>query len=110
MATQAKTVDELLKALAPLQPQARKMFGEYGLYLDGKIIGSLADDQLFVKVTPVGLSYLDESHLCPAYPGAKPSLRVPDARWGEGAWLRSFLQATADALPLPPPKKPKKGS
>ena len=108
MATRPEIVDELLKRTHPLPLQARKMFGEYGIYLDGKIVGVLSDNELFVKVSPVGMSYLDESHLCPAYPGAKPSLRVPEARWTDGAWLRDLLQATANALPAPPPKAAKK--
>ena len=32
----------------------RKMFGEYGIYCDGKIFGVICDDQFFVKVTEAG--------------------------------------------------------
>ena len=28
----------------------RKMFGEYGIYCDGKIFGVICEDQLFVKI------------------------------------------------------------
>ena len=28
----------------------RKMFGDYGIYLDGKIFGLICDDQLFIKI------------------------------------------------------------
>lgn len=28
---------------------ARPMFGEYGLYWDGKLIGLICDNQLFIK-------------------------------------------------------------
>ena len=37
---------------------ARKMFGEYGVYCDGKIVGLVCDDQLFVKVTEAGRAWL----------------------------------------------------
>ncbi len=30
---------------------AKPTFGEYGVYVDGKMIGSVRDDQLFVKPT-----------------------------------------------------------
>ena len=30
---------------------ARKMFGDYGLYCDGKIVGLICDDRLYVKPT-----------------------------------------------------------
>ena len=32
----------------------RKMFGEYGLYCDGKFFGCICDDQFFVKMTEAG--------------------------------------------------------
>ena len=31
----------------------RKMFGEYGLYCDGKIFALICEDELFIKVTAV---------------------------------------------------------
>jgi len=30
---------------------AKKMFGEYGIYLDGKIFGLICDNKLFIKPT-----------------------------------------------------------
>lgn len=32
----------------------RKMFGEYGIYCNDKIVALVCDDQLFVKVTEAG--------------------------------------------------------
>ena len=32
----------------------RKMFGEYGMYCDGKIFALICDDQFFVKITQKG--------------------------------------------------------
>ena len=29
----------------------KKMFGEYGLYCDGKFFGCVSDDEFFVKIT-----------------------------------------------------------
>ena len=40
----------------------RKMFGEYGIYLDGKFIGVVCDNQFFVKITKAGEEILPE---CP---------------------------------------------
>ncbi len=107
MGTSLKTVEFLCEALLPLELRARPMFGEYGLYLGEKMVALMSDEQLFVKPTPAGAAFLGEEHLCPAYPGAKPSLRVPDERWREKAWLTAFLVATEAALPVPKPKKPK---
>lgn len=107
MGTSQKTVDFLCTALLPLELRARPMFGEYALYLGEKLVALLCDEQLFVKLTPAGATFLDESHLCPPYPGSKPALRVPDERWREKAWLTALLVATEQALPAPKPKKPK---
>ena len=43
----------------------RKMFGEYGIYLDGKFIGVICDNQFFVKITKAGEEILPE---CPNRP------------------------------------------
>ncbi|MFR5876213.1 MAG: TfoX/Sxy family protein [Eubacterium sp.] len=32
----------------------RKMFGEYGMYCDGKIFALICDNQLFIKITEKG--------------------------------------------------------
>ena len=31
-----------------------KMFGDYGIYCDGKIFGLICDNQLFIKITKAG--------------------------------------------------------
>ena len=44
----------------------KKMFGEYGVYCNGKIFGVICDDQLFIKITEAGRK------LCPDLPEAPP--------------------------------------
>ena len=34
----------------------RKMFGEYGIYCNRKIVGVICDDQLFLKITEKTIS------------------------------------------------------
>jgi len=47
MATQQRTVDYLLEQAAGAGTvTAKPMFGEYGIYIDGKMIGSICDDRL----------------------------------------------------------------
>lgn len=41
--------DYVLEQLAPLSVKARPMFGGFGLYLDSKFFGIIAEDQLFFK-------------------------------------------------------------
>ena len=84
----------------------RKMFGEYALYLDGKIVALVCDNQMFLKPTDEGLAYLGKVSEAPPYPGAKNfyllSAEVEDADVLQGALL-----VTARALPEPRPKPPR---
>jgi TfoX/Sxy family transcriptional regulator of competence genes len=108
MASDQRTVDFIVEQLAPLGVSARKMFGEYGLSLDGKSIGVICDNQLFVKPTEAGRAFLGEVAEAPPYPGAKPSFVIDPDRWDDADWLVELVRITADALPAPKPKKPKR--
>ncbi|MHB0961582.1 MAG: TfoX/Sxy family protein [Gemmatimonadaceae bacterium] len=85
---------------------ARKMFGEYGLYRHGKIVALIADNQLFVKPTPEGAAVLGTPTYGPPYPGAKPFFNVSDLL-DDPEWLVRLILATDAALP-PPKKKPER--
>ncbi len=84
----------------------RKMFGEYALYLDGRVVALVCDDMLYVKPTAAGRALLDTVEEAPPYPGAKPHWRMDDVL-DDGERLARLLIATAAALPLPKPKTPK---
>jgi DNA transformation protein len=52
VSSQQKTVDYIVEQSAGAGTMtAKKMFGEYGLYCDGKIVALICDDQLFIKPT-----------------------------------------------------------
>jgi TfoX/Sxy family transcriptional regulator of competence genes len=109
MATQARTVDYLLEQLASVDGvSARKMFGEYALFCHGKTVALVCDDQLFVKPTAPGRALAQGCTEAPPYPGAKPSLLIDPERWEDADGLADLIRATADALPMPPPKRGKK--
>lgn len=106
MATQKQTVDFILDQLSALENvAARKMFGEYGLWCDDKVVALICRDQLFVKKTSIGASMMDNPIEAPPYPGAKPSLLIEADRWDDREWLVALIRATANQLPLPPPKR-----
>ena len=71
MGTSASTIDHLLDTLAALPLTARKMFGEYAVYLDGKVVALVCDDQLFLKPTPGAQAALPDCPTAPPYPGAQ---------------------------------------
>lgn len=106
MASRADTIDHLLDALAPLPLSARKMFGEYALYLDGKVVALVCDDQLFLKPTPGATSALPGCPMGAPYPGAKPHLLVSEAL-DDPEPVNAALRAIAADLPAPKPKRQK---
>jgi TfoX/Sxy family transcriptional regulator of competence genes len=106
MGTRADTVDHLLDALSSLPLSARKMFGEYALYLDGKVVALVCDDQLFLKPTAGAQAALPGCPTAPPYPGAKSHLLVTDAL-DDPDLVITALKAVATDLPTPKPKKPK---
>lgn len=106
MGTRADTVAHLLDALAPLALTSRKMFGEYALYLDGKVVALVCDDQLFLKPTPGAQAALPDCPTGHPYPGAKLHLLVTDALDDPDPVVAACKAIAAD-LPAPKPKKPR---
>jgi TfoX/Sxy family transcriptional regulator of competence genes len=84
----------------------RKMFGEYAIYSDGKVVALVCDDRLFVKPTAGGRSFIGDVIEAPAYPGAKPSFLIED-QIEDREWLSELIRITARELPEPKPKKKK---
>jgi hypothetical protein len=101
MSTSKDTIAYILEQLEPLPVRARAMFGEYGLYCEEKVIGFVCDDTIFLKqnAATAGLE------LGPAYPGSKDYAIVSADLLEDAAALRAMVQASADALPAPKPKK-----
>lgn len=85
----------------------RKMFGEYAVYLGGKVVALVCDNQLFVKPTAAGRAYIGAPVEAPAYPGAKDSFLIEDA-FEDREWISELIRITARDLPAPKPKKPKR--
>ena len=84
----------------------RKMFGEYGIYCNGKIFGVICDNQLFLKITEAGRKLRPELAEAPPYEGAKNYLLVEDVEEAEA--LTKLVRATFRELPEPKPRKRKK--
>ncbi|MCB6177879.1 TfoX/Sxy family protein [Rhodobacter sp. Har01] len=107
MATRAETIDHLLDLLSDLPLSSRKMFGEYALYLEDKVVALVCDDQLFLKPTAGALAALPGCATGHPYPGAKQHLLVTDALDDPDRVSRA-LRAIAADLPPPKPKRPKR--
>jgi len=85
----------------------RKMFGEYGIYCDEKLIGLICENQFFVKKTNAGVSLIPDCEEAAPYPGAKPCLLIESV--DNRVLMKDLISATYRELPAPKPKK-KKGS
>lgn len=110
MSTDPETVAFIEDQLAGLRVRTLRMFGEFGIYCDEKIVGLICDDTLFLKPTSADPALFARTEPAPPYAGAKDYLRVPGDALEDREWLGAAVQATADALPPPREKKPKSAS
>ena len=85
----------------------KKMFGEYAIYCNGKIVALICDNQFFVKPTEGGRAHIGAVVEAPPYPGAKPSFLIEDA-FEDRDWLATLIQITEKELPPPKPKSTRK--
>ena len=83
----------------------RKMFGDYGIYCNGKIFGLICDDRFYVKPTAAGKALLREVELRPPYDGAKDYFCISDVE--DHDYLSHLVRETCKELPEPKPKKKK---
>ena len=85
----------------------RKMFGEYAIYCEGKVVALVCDNQLFVKPTSGGRSFVERVTEAAPYSGAKPHLLIGD-ELDDREWISKLIRISERELPVPKPKKPKR--
>ena len=81
----------------------KRMFGEYALYLNTKVVAFVCDNKLFLKPTEEGRALLGSPTEAPAYPGSKNYFLLQE-ELESPSLLRAALEATEAALPMPKPK------
>ena len=75
----------------------KKMFGDYGIYCNGKIFGLICDDRFYLKPTEAARSMLREEELRPPYEGAKDYFYIADV--DDRDYLYALVRETCKALP-----------
>ncbi len=106
MASRQSTVDFILEQIQESGAvTAKKMFGEYALYCDDKVVALICDDQLFVKPTERGKEFIGDFVEASPYPGAKPYLLIPGDLWEDHEWLSELIKISLTELPLPKKKR-----
>jgi TfoX/Sxy family transcriptional regulator of competence genes len=83
----------------------KKMFGEYTIYCNSKVLGLICDNQVFIKPTPAGETLIPNSTKESPYDGAKPHIALEDL--DNGDFITRFVIASCEELPMPKPKKKK---
>lgn len=79
--------------------EARKMFGDWGMYCNGKIFGLVSDNGFYVKPTEAGRKMLRSEMLRPPYEGAKPYFYIEDV--DDREYLSELVAASCAELPEP---------
>ncbi len=85
----------------------KSMFGEYGIFSNDKIVALVCDNQLFIKPTEAGRSFIGDVVEAPPYAGAKNSFLIGD-QIDDGEWLAQLVRLTEAERPKPKPRKKKK--
>lgn len=85
----------------------RKMFGEYAVYLDEKVVAFACDNSLFIKPSQAATTLAPGLPQRPPYPGAKHYF-VADELLGDTDALRRLLIETAGFMSRPKPTGPRK--
>ena len=88
------------------QITVRKMFGDYGIYCDGKIFGLICDDSLYLKPTEATRPLLRSAEMRPPYNGASNYFYISDV--DDSEYLSALVDLTCRALPAPKLRKKQK--
>ena len=84
----------------------KKMFGEYAIYSNSKVVALVCDNQLFVKQTEGGRSFIGDVVEAPPYPSAKSSFLIEE-KFEDKEWISGLIRITEKELASPKPKKKK---
>ena len=84
----------------------KSMMGGYLVYLNGKLIGDICDNELFMKRTPTSDRLLADSELRYPYEGSKTLMHVFD-RFEDTDLIEELLKGMYAELPEKKPKKAK---
>ncbi|MCR5649554.1 MAG: TfoX/Sxy family protein [Lachnospiraceae bacterium] len=84
----------------------RSMMGGYLVYINGKLIGDICDNELFLKRTPTSDRLLTDSELRYPYEGSKTLMHVFD-RFEDTDLIAELLEGMYAELPEKKAKKAK---
>jgi len=107
MASDSNFMDYCVDQIAAAgEVRYRKMFGEYAVYCDERVVALVCDNQFFLKPTAAARALLNQVTEAPPYPGANPYWLLADQLDARELMVQ-LGRMTAGELPLPKPKKPR---
>ncbi len=99
MGTSKEMMDYILEQIEGAgDVSAKKMFGEYGLYRNGKIIGFVCDDELFIKPSDAIKSFLGEYKEKQPYPGAKQYVLISGEYFDDADFMSEIVKVAYNGL------------
>lgn len=109
MSVSKELVQTLMKSMDKGNSLTYKlMFGGAAIYCDGKVVGMVNEDELFIKITDEGRAFAGENFPeKEPYPCAKPWFFINRAKCTDREWLSKLVAVTTKALPKPKKKNKK---
>ena len=80
----------------------KRMFGEYGLWCDGKFFATIEDNMLCLKITEAGRKMLPDAEIVQPHEGA---FFLYVAELDDRAFLADLVRQTCAELPAPRPRR-----
>jgi TfoX/Sxy family transcriptional regulator of competence genes len=106
MASQQEFVDYVIEQIDNAGViTAKKMFGGYHVYSDGKLFALVINNKLFVKITDSGKEFAKGVTQVPAFPKTKILSFLIEDQLEDREWLSALVRITIEELPEPKPKK-----
>ena len=106
MATSKETADFILSKLRhPDRFSAKPMFGEFGLYADGKMVAVICDGRFYVKIAAASAELEDQCEKGEPYPRAKPHYLIDEGQLSTIPNLPAILFGLAESMPVKKSRK-----
>lgn len=105
MATEKAFLDYVIEQIALSERLTHKrLFGEYALYVDEKVVAFVCDNSVFIKPSQAVTRLAPDLPRRPPYPGAS-NYPVADELLDDSDAIRRLILETAALMPAPKPKK-----
>lgn len=101
MSTDKHFAEFILDQVNDVNVRVHKMFGEYALYWDNRVVGLICNNTVYVKITEKTTKILGENYQTGfAYPGAKASFWLDSEILENRDLFRQLLRECSKDVPV----------